>query len=189
MKKVLLVALAAAVSLPLLALAHHVELTDPDDTKGLLDIRRVSVAGSRLAPTWTIATGARWTAEQMWDTGFLVVKLDTFGTARADYYAIVSSDGTRFRGSLYRDRQEKSDRRLRGLTLERADRRSVTIRINLRELRRRDSRVYRWYATTLFASDNCRSTCIDRAPDEGAIAEPGPVESPSPTPTLPTPTP
>ncbi|MGH2806100.1 MAG: hypothetical protein ACRDKT_02370 [Actinomycetota bacterium] len=187
MKKVLLVALAAAVSLPLLALARHVELTDPDDTKGLLDIRRVTVAGSRRAPTWTIATGARWTAEQMWDTGFLVVKIDTFGTRRADYYAIVNSDGRKFHGSLYRDRKKKPDRRLRGVRVDRADRRSLTIRIGLRELRRRESRIYRWYATTLFASDNCRSTCIDRAPDQGAISEPEPAQTPTPTPSVPTP--
>jgi hypothetical protein len=188
MKKVLLATLAAALSLPLLvASARHMEVLDPDDTKGLLDIRRVTVAGSQNAPTWTIATGARWTAEQMWDTGFLIVKIDTFGTDRPDYYAIVSSDGRKFRGFLYRDRQEKPDRRLRGVGLERADRRSLTVTINIRELRRRESRVYSWYAQTLFMSDNCRGTCIDRAPDTGAVAEPGTGTTPTPTSTVPTP--
>jgi hypothetical protein len=185
MKKLLLVSLAAALSLPLLASARHTDVLDPDDSKGLLDIRRVAVGGSQNAPTWTIATGARWTAEQMWDTGFLIVKIDTFATPRADYYAIVSSDGHKFRGFLYRDRKEKPDRRLRGVALERLDRRSVTVTINIRELLRRDDRVYNWYTQTLFMSDNCRGTCIDRAPDAGAVSEPG--TTPTPTPTVPTP--
>jgi hypothetical protein len=191
MKKVLLIAVAAvvaaALAIPLLASARHMEVLDPDDTKGLLDIRRVTVAGSQNAPTWTIATGARWTAEQMWDTGFLVVKIDTFGRPRADYYVIVSSDGRKFRGFLYRDRQEKPDRRLRGVALERLDRRSLTVTINIRDLRRRENRVYSWYTQSLFMSDNCRGTCIDRAPDSGVIAEPGTGSSPTPTPTVPTP--
>jgi hypothetical protein len=186
-KKLLVVAVVAALSVPLFALARHAEVVDPDDTKGLLDIRRVTVGGSRRAPEWTISTFARWTVSEIWDVGFFVVKLDTLSTSRADYYAIVSSNGRDLSGYLYKDRQRKPDRRLRAVRIERPDRRSVTIRVDLSQLKRRESRVYYWYAQTMFTSDNCRGTCIDRAPDSGTIAEPGPAPTETPSPTVPTP--
>ena len=188
MRKVALVALAALLALPLLASARHLDVRDPDDTRGLLDVRLAEVSGTRNEPRWSVSTFATWSVKDVWDTGFVLVRIDTFGTSRADYYAMVRSNGRDLVAHLFRDFERRRDHRLRALQVTRADRRNVTITIDLRRLKRRNSRVYRWFVQTLFSSDNCRDICIDRAPDRGAVSEPGPGPSQSPTLTpLPTP--
>lgn len=192
MKKIAVVALAALLVVPVLASARHLVVSDPDDTRGLLDIRRTEVGGSRNSPRWSVSTYATWSVREVWDTGFVLVRIDTFGTSRADYYAMVRSNGRALVAHLFRDRKKRRDHRLRRLPVTREDRRNVTITIDMRRLKRRNSRVYSWFVQTLFASDNCRSTCIDRAPDRGTISEPGARPSPTPSVTvtpLPTTTP
>lgn len=181
MRKVALVALAALLLPPLLASARHLDVRDPDDTRGLLDMSRVEISGTRNEPRWSVSTFASWSVQDVWDSGFVLVRVDTFGTSRADYYAMVRSNGRDLVAHLFRDHERRRDRRLRALQATRSDRRNVTIAIDLRRLKRRDSRVYAWFVQTLFSSDNCRDICIDRAPDRGAISEPGPGPSPSPT--------
>lgn len=188
MKKLAAVALAGLLAIPFLASARHLDLRDPDDTRGLLDVRLVEVTGGRNNPRWKVSTFARWSERDVWDTGFVLVRLDTFGTGRADYYALVRSNGRKLSGHLFRDRRKKPDRRLRSVRVRRDGRRSVNIVVELNRLKRRDNKEYSWFVQTLFSSGNCSSVCIDRVPDRGKVAEPG--TRPNPTPSLsPLPTP
>ncbi|MDQ3963832.1 MAG: hypothetical protein M3277_07980, partial [Actinomycetota bacterium] len=88
------------------ALADHVVVQDMNDTKGLLDVRRAEVAGAK-RPRFKVTTFERWRVAEIFDYGFMLVQLDTISTPRFDYYALVRSDGSRLRASLWRDRTSK----------------------------------------------------------------------------------
>ena len=180
-RAVIFVALVGAVSLvPLLASARHTSVPDPNDTLGLLDIQQVDVEGSNTRPRWVLLSFERWTIEDIWDTGFALVHLDSFGDGAFDYYAIVKSDGSRLIASLYRDRDNKRDRFLRNVSVDKPTRRTVEVSIPLSKVRVRNNGTYRWFTRTLFTSGRCQDTCIDRAPDSGAVSET--IPNPLPTP-------
>lgn len=183
-KKVAAVALGAAVLLPLLAWARHADVVDPNDTRGLLDVRRVEVVRGS-PPKWKVTTWSGWKPIEIWDRGFSFVYVDTFGTNRADYYVLVRSDGSGLRAVLYRDRARGKDRKIRAVRVRHPSARTQNVTIPVARLRRRDTRIYRWYVLTMISGDRCKQFCFDRAPDSGSVAEPGPA----PTPTLPTPSP
>ncbi len=171
-----------------MARADHVVVQDMNDTNGLLDIRRAEVAGPR-RPRFQVTTFERWRVGEIFDLGFTLVQLDTISTPRFDYYALVRSDGSRLRASLWRDRVSKRDYRIARLTAWRLDRANVVVRVPLRLMRIGGRRVtYGWIVETIFTSDECRRTCLDFAPDEGRIDEPLPLPAPTVTPTV-TPTP
>ena len=186
--RIVAVAVAAAVLavlVPMLATAEHIAQRDPNDTKGLLDIKRAARAAS--GPRWKVVTWREWGVARIWDRGNALVYVDSFGSRRADYYVLVRSDDNKLQASLYRDRSSGKDRPIRAVRVRHPGRKLITVTVPMGKLRRRDSRIYRWYVVTLFSGTKCRQVCIDRAPDSGSVTEPGPV--PSPTPTLPTPTP
>lgn len=185
-----LVAAAAgvAVAVPLLAVAGHVEVRDADDTKGLLDVQRIDVTGSE-RPTWNVITFSGWSVARLFDAGYLLVRLDTFGDARFDYYALVRSDGSGLRGTLVRDRKRKPDFNVGALDAWHPTRSSVRVRVPLRKMRIGEQRItYGWRVQTLFSSDNCPRVCIDNIPDDRAVRETipgrGPVATPTVTPTV-----
>lgn len=181
MRRALLVCLAGAVALvPLLASARHTSVPDPNDTRGKLDIQEVTVEGSNTRPRWVVLTYERWTIEDIWDVGFATVHLDAYGDTAFDYYVIVRSDGSRLIARLYRDRDNKRDRFLRNVPAEKPTRRTLEVSVPLSKIRVRGNGTYRWFARSLFTSGRCRDTCIDRAPNSGAISET--VPDPLPTP-------
>jgi hypothetical protein len=156
-----------------LAGASHRNLRDPNDTRGMLDVRSVKSFGVVRKPGWRIVTSSRWTLRRMQDRGFVLVNLDTFGGSRFDYYALIGSNGSRMKGTLWRDRASKRDRRVSKLRVWRADGKSVSVRIPMSRMKLGAERLeYRWYAQTLFTSSKCKQVCIDRVPNEGAINEP-----------------
>ena len=175
------VVVSVAVLVPFLATARHVSVRDANDTKGLLDIRRVEMPKGG---HWKVTSWVRWKTETLWDRGFTFVYLDTFGGSRADYYVLVSSNGRKLTGVLHRDPERGNDRRIRAVRARHPSAKVVTVAIPMDRLRRRDTGLFRWYVLTTMSGDNCRRVCFDRAPDSGSIAEPGP----GPTPTVPTPT-
>ena len=153
------------------------DLLDPNDTKGPLDVRRVYQVGGE-HPIWRIATGARWRARAMFDRGYVLVYLDTFGRPRADYYALVWSTGSRMTGMLVRDRAHGHRDRARGrLPVWRRNRRSVTVRVRLEDLFIGKSRTkFRWHVRTTLIKKRCPSSaCIERAPNKGAVENSLPV--------------
>jgi hypothetical protein len=171
---------------PVLVLARHVDPRDRNDTRGPLDVKKVDVVRRR-TPRFEIITWRGWTARQIWDHGFGLVRLDTFGSSRFDYYALVRSTGSRLRGDLFRDRARGSDRHLFALRTSKASRRSFRVRIPLGRLRMPTSRaVYRWEVQTLFVGNRCRRTCFDFVPDQGSIRERNPFVTTTTTPIPPT---
>jgi hypothetical protein len=192
---VLLAALVSfAVAFPLLAIASHVEIPDANDTRGLLDVQRVDLDGSS-RPTWQVITFSDWTVARLWDKGYFLVRLDTFGSERYDYYALVRSDGYGMKGTLVRDRQGKPDFNISKLTAWHPTRSSVKVRVPLAKMRIGKGRFeYFWQVQTLFSNKTCVQICIDDAPDDRGVPEPIPGRSPDPLPTVtptvtPTPTP
>ncbi|HYZ47062.1 MAG TPA: hypothetical protein VE712_05295 [Actinomycetota bacterium] len=170
------VAAVVVASLVVLSPAAHARLAlrDPNDTRGPLDVREVHHVGDR-RPIWRIRTGPRWTARRLFDRGYLLVHLDTFGSRRGDYYALVLSNGRRMRGILFRDRlRPRRDRKLSSLGVWRRDRNSVSVRIPMRKVFvPKNSESYGWFVRTLWIKRRCpKSTCIDRAPFEGAVQQP-----------------
>lgn len=188
------VVLSALALFPWMAHARHVDPRDGNDTRGLLDVRKIKSWGSARKPGLRIITFRRWTPEQIWDFGQAIVNLDTFGNKRPDYYLLVRSNGSGMNGTVWRDRKSKADRRVTRTKVWRPDRRSINMRIPMRKLRRGKSRLfYAWYVQTLFQSNSCSRVCFDRVPNKGRIEDPNgrptpkPTDTPTPTPT-PTPT-
>jgi hypothetical protein len=172
--RVVVAIVIASLLVPVLVWAHHVDPRDPNDTPGPLDVRRVNVV-RRSTPRFEIITWRGWTAKEIWDQGFGLVRLDTFGSSRFDYYALVRSTGTRLRGDLFRDRSRGSDRRLFALKTSKSSRRSFRVRIPLKRLRMPRSRaIYRWEVQTLFVGNRCRRTCFDFVPNQGSVRERNP---------------
>jgi hypothetical protein len=170
-------------AVPLLVRAASQPFDDPNDTKGVLDVKQVRMTAGETA-IWRTISFSRFRAFDMWDAGYVMVHIDSFGDARFDHYALIYSDGGGFRGDLYRDRQKKSDYRISSLKVWRKDRTSISVRIPLSKLNLGDDRIdYRWIVKTLFTSENCRKVCIDRIPDAGAVTQLRPEVTPTPTPT------
>ena len=183
---VLLAAVAAA-SVAFVAAASHLDVTDPNDTRGLLDVRSVESFGAT-QPSWKVVTFSSWSRAEIFDSGYVTVLFDTRAGPQVDYYVLVGSLGTRLYADLWRDRAAKPDRRVAGVKVWRADNASVSIKLPLDRMVIGSERTYYgWAVETLFTGERCRRVCFDFAPDEGAIIEPLPVPTvtitPSPSPT------
>jgi hypothetical protein len=183
--RIRLIGLAAIVglasALPLLAFANHVDVRDPNDVRGVLDVRRVTHSGGN-RPVWGTITFSRWSVEQIFDYGYFLVRLDTFGNTRYDYYALVRSDGYRLRGTLVRDRRSKPDRNVAKVSAWHPEADTMKVRVPLSKMRLgEDRRTYTWRLHTLFTSNACPRVCIDDAPNKGGVQEPIPGREPLPT--------
>lgn len=175
------IAMLAGALVPLLAGASHLDVDDPNDVDGRLDIERV-VTGGTERPRWKVVTFSAWQVKRIRDKGYFLVYLDTFGDEWFDYYALVRSDGSHLRASLWRDRRVKSDRYLSALDEYRKGARTVVVRVPLSKVKLPDTRLfYRWYVQTLFIGKNCKNVCFDRAPDVEPVVEPNPSVTPTPT--------
>lgn len=163
---------ALALALSLLAgaaLAEHVVVEDGPGERGRLDIKRAVKFGDANG-TWRIDTFSRWTQRVIWDRGYLTVHLDTTGSSsHYDYYALVYSNGSRLRATLFKDRMFKPDEALRNLFVARRDGRSVTVTIPMSALNfGTDRQRYSWYAQTSWSSASCPRVCLDRAPNSAS---------------------
>lgn len=158
------------------------QVEDPNDTRGLLDVRRVWFEPEAGPPRWTIVTFSPWTAELTRDRGSAIVFLDTTGNPRFDYYAMILSNGRHLSGSLWRDPKRGPDVRLLGLDVRRDSDLNVAVWIPLGQLEIGAFRTaYRWSVVTTFTGRVCRATCVDRVPDDGTFEQP--IGTPTPTPT------
>jgi hypothetical protein len=155
------------------ALAHHSDIADEADTRGVLDVRAVLHGHDRAPRTWEVVTYARWTARQIWDAGYVLVWLDTIGDEAPDYYALARSTGRRRRmsGSLFHDR-DRRDVFVSKLDTRRRNQRSITIEVPFHRMsvgRHRTS--YRWSAETILNGGPCPRSCFDYIPNGGAQVE------------------
>jgi hypothetical protein len=169
-----IVVVATALVLPLIARARHIDVTDQNDVRGLLDVRLVKTFGEE-RPGFRVFTFNPWSNREIFERGFILVFFDTLGTKRSDYYVLAKSTSTRMVASLYRDRQYKQDRRVASASVWRPSRRSVTIQIPLGRMKFGSNRlVYRWYVETLFTNRRCPRVCFDFAPNNDVVVEPRP---------------
>jgi hypothetical protein len=171
-----------------IALATHSNETDPNDVRGVLDVREVRLSHPPGRHRFTVLTFGTWTVRRIWDTGHVFVMLDVRGDTSADHYVHVRSDGTRLRGHLWRVRSGR-DTRVARVRITRPSSSAVSAWVRLTDLavgKHRES--YRWWVYTTYVGARCRATCIDRVPQAGEIQQalPSPSSSPSPAPTGPT---
>lgn len=180
---VLLMALAfAALAMP--ATARRSEATDPNDTDGRLDLRTVALDGSAKPPRWTATTFGRWTVEQIWDKGFMIVELDTRRDEAVDHLLVVRSDGEELVGHLYKIRADGTQVEVATIDAEKDGSRSMSFSLALHKLAIGSSRTaYYWAAMSSFVGGECPRTCLDRVPDVGMVEELLPSVPPTPTPT------
>jgi hypothetical protein len=166
--------------------ATRAPVDDPNDTRGLLDVRRIWLDPAAGPPAWTVITFTGWTIPQIRDRGFAFVYLDTKAGPQADYYAMVRSAGRRLVAELFRVRDQEPAVPVRPLAATHGSPLRLDVRIPVGSLSFGALRTsYRWWVATTFTGRVCRVTCVDHVPDEGAIEQP--LGSPSPTVT-PTPT-
>jgi hypothetical protein len=189
----LVTAITAGVLVTGLAVAGPAPLDDPNDVSGRLDVRTVTFDPEAGPPTWTVLTFSTWTVRELWDRGFFLVRIDTMGSSRPDYYALVRSTGTELEGSLWRDTRRGADRFVRFVTVTKASGGRIAVEVPFGSLEFGATRAsYRWSVVTLYTGEACRRTCIDHVPDAGAVTQPlgtpTPTVTPSPTATT-TPTP
>jgi hypothetical protein len=176
-------ALATIASMALVASGHDTDLTDPNDTRGRLDVREVRLRHQPGPPFWTIITFAEWSTADMWDRGYLLVFLDTKAGAGAEYYLLIRSARFELRGSLWRARRTGPDTFLGAAPVTRQSRRSASVQVGLARLTFGPKRsFYRWWVQTILTSDTCPRTCHDRAPNQGTVRQWRPGMSPTPTP-------
>ncbi|MDH4113690.1 MAG: hypothetical protein OEV60_13595 [Actinomycetota bacterium] len=163
--------------------SFHSGANDPNDTKGLLDVRRVRLA-HKGGTEATVIMFASWSPAAIWDRGNVYVFLDTSGADDAEYFVLVRSTGSGLQGSLWRDRRDRRDVFLRTVKVRRKTGNGVSVAIPIKSLEFGGFRTsYFWWATTTFTGRVCRRTCVDRAPDDGSVEQWRPGMSPSPSPT------
>jgi hypothetical protein len=171
------------------AAATHTNQTDPNDTRGTLDARAVRFTHGE-APRWQVRTFARWTVNEIWDHGYLVVQLDTRADEAIDHLLLVRSDGRDLVATLYRVRTDGRQIALGPVESDKAGGRGAWVQVALHKLTIGSDRTsYSWTVLTSFTGGGCPRTCLDRVPDSGMIEQllpgitPSPTSSPSPTPT------
>jgi len=179
-----LVAVALALAVALAAGAGppppRALVDDPNDTRGVLDVRRVWLDPAAGPPEWTLVTFVSWTLPQIRDRGFAFVYLDTKAGPQSDYYALVRSTGHRLVAELYRIREHGLAVPVRPLAASHPSPLRLDVAIPVGSLALGALRTsYRWWVATTFTGRVCRVTCVDHVPDEGAVEQP--VGSPSPT--------
>jgi hypothetical protein len=182
-----LVLLGLALAVP--AWGRHTDQPDPNDTEGRLDLREVTLDHHPGPPTWTATTFRRWTIDQIWDTGFVIVELDTRGDEAIDHRLVVGSDGAELVAHLYRVRRNGTQVELASIGADKGGPRTLSVWVALRKLSIGANRTaYSWSVLSTFVGSACPRTCVDRVPDAGMVEQLLPGVSPSPTPT-PSPTP
>ena len=145
---------------------------DGNDTRGILDVRRVRTDLGPRRPTWTVVTRSRWTLDRLWDDGFVLVYLDTAGGTDPEYYALARSVGSGMRGELFRHR-DGIDQRVGAVRVRHPGRRSVLIRVPLGSLEFEGGRAYyRWSVQTILLNGPCSQGCFDRVPGGGMLPQP-----------------
>jgi hypothetical protein len=175
-------AIATALLAALAAGAHDTDLTDPNDTRGKLDVHEVRLAHDTRTPKWTVVTFADWGVFEMWDRGYVEVLLDTRRGENPEYYLLVRASRSELLGTLWRLHAFGPDTYLGTLQVTRRSRHSVSVQVGLWRLEFGDRRdFYRWQVHTIFTSDVCRRTCHDYAPNATAVLQWRPGRSPSPS--------
>jgi hypothetical protein len=162
------VAIVMLVMLP--ASATHEVVQDSNDVKGHLDLRRIEMKeGPR---RWLISVRRGFNADHIYDKGYFLIYLDTFGDDRFDYYVLLRSVRDRIKGDLWRDKQKKNDEVVASTRVWRRNDKTVVTTVPFGKIRHPKSKLdYRWHVRTLWSGPTCREICIDRAPNGRSVTE------------------
>lgn len=177
LKAIPLVAMIAVLLSAAPAGADAMEITDPNDVRGKLDLRKVIRSGENKI-TWRLFTHDGWTIKEIWSVGTLVVDLDTRFDAAPDYYVTIFPTHEKLTARLFRDRKNKKDYQVGKVKVWRKSKNSASIQLSLSRVKVADDRTtYSWRAQSLFnGNSRCRSVCLDLAPDDDAwVTEPLPL--------------
>lgn len=176
---------AAVAAVAVVALAgprFHSDVDDPNDTRGLLDVRTVRL-DHKGTTEFTVITFSSWKAPVLWDRGNVFVFIDTEAGSPAEYFALVRSIGPGLEASLWRARAGRPDSYIREIGVRRKTPQSVSITVPIKSLRFGPAREeYYWWVSTTFTGAVCRRACIDRAPNDGYVEQWRPGSSPTPSP-------
>lgn len=168
--------LLAALAVPSASAAPRVEIEDGNDTRGTFDVRSVIATGDDKR-NFRVTTFAEWRVGEINERGFFLVRFDTFGDDRFDYYVLARPDfdSNRMHATLHRDRRKKKDFKITGIQVWRADLSSITVRVPLSRMRfATPARTYSWQAQSLWTSRRCARVCFDLVPDKGSIRDVAP---------------
>jgi hypothetical protein len=158
-----------------IAYASHEVVLDPNDTAGILDIKRVDSFGS-LRPARRITTFKAWSVKAIWDEGDFLIWYDTALNERFDYFVLVRSNGTKMEGTLWRDYKKSPDEIVGDAQVWRPNDRAVVARIRLDQMWISKGREnYRWKVQSRkWDGPDCMMVCFDRAPNGTVVVEPIP---------------
>ncbi|MPZ68401.1 MAG: hypothetical protein GEU71_02605 [Actinobacteria bacterium] len=177
LKPVPLVVMIAVLLSAAPASAAKMEISDPNDVRGKLDLRRVIRSGEDKL-TWRLITYKGWSVKEIWSVGTLVVDLDTRFDSAPDYYVTIFPTHDKLKARLFRDRKNKKDYQVGKVKVWRKNRKSASIQLSLSRVKVGDDRAtYSWRAQTLYyGSSACSDVCFDMAPQNDAwVTEPLPV--------------
>ena len=146
---------------------------DGNDTKGPLDVSRVQLSPGATRVGVGIRTLSAWSPRTIWDHGFFVVLLDSFGDAKPDYEVLIRSDGVRLQAHLRR--ASGGGAPIARAEVGRTNLHEVSVSIPIARLRFDTARAYyRWQVESLWNDTPCPNVCFDVVNDGGAAAEPRP---------------
>ncbi len=177
LKLVPLVALIAVVLGATPASAATMEISDPNDVRGKLDLRQVIRSGEDKL-TWRLITYKGWSVAEIWSVGSLVVELDTRFDTAPDYYVTIFPTHDKLKARLFRDRRNKKDYQIGKIKVWRKNGKSASIQFSLNRVKIEEGRTtYSWRGQTLFnGSVGCSEVCFDMAPQNDAwVTEPLPI--------------
>ena len=148
-------------------------LADPNDTRGILDVRLITAELGQSPAAWRVSSFGRASKRRLWDEGYVVVSLDSTGDPGFDFHLVVRSTGRRMRALLLRqDGRNPIGRAGAG----RPGGRTVIARVAPERLEIPPERAYyRWSVRSIFTGPKCRP-CVDEVPSpaEGAFPQPWP---------------
>lgn len=137
--------------------------TDPKDTSGALDVKKVTTPFGGSGPRWKVTTHGKWGKKKIWDRGYVLVLLDTRGGPAADFMGMARSTGKKMAGDLF-NLTGGSETRTGKLKAARPNARTARLRIPWRKVNLGPNRTfYRWSVRTLYL-DTCSKVCLDVVP-------------------------
>jgi Ca2+-binding RTX toxin-like protein len=150
---------------------HAKNPADPDDSGGILDVRRVEItAGGRWS--WRVITRGPWNLRRMWDDGYVIIYLDTRNSERSDFYLLGRSLGRKMSGALFRDGDGR-DARIGGVKVRHPTKHTARFLFDLDRVPVEAGRDFiRWSAQTILINGECAKACFDRVTNEGAVPMP-----------------
>ena len=146
---------------------------DPNDTRGILDVRHVTATLGVSPSTWRIGTFGRASKRRLWDEGYFVVSFDSRGDPGFDFHVLVKSSGRRMRALILREGGRQAIGRAGA---GRPGGRAVRVRVAPERLEIPPERAYfRWSVRSILTGRRCRP-CVDVVPaaGEGAFPQPWP---------------